>query len=75
MGEGEYAGNWHFLLLPQRFLLLSKKGIVNLVTFSLSSANALNSVMSKYFALNSVMSKYFSFGRALNLLSKCFQLE
>ena len=42
VGKGENAGNQHFLLFPQFFLLLSKTEIIIYVTFILLSANAFN---------------------------------
>ena len=54
-GKGENAGNQHFLLFPQCFL--------DQPTFDLSSANA----------LNLVMSKNLSFGKELK--SECTKLS
>ena len=42
VGKGENAGNQHFLLFSQYFLLLSKSEIIILTTFDLSSAKAFN---------------------------------
>ena len=47
VGKGENAGDQHFLLFPQCFILLTKGEIIILVMFNLSSANALNLVTSK----------------------------
>ena len=46
--KGENAGNQHFLLFPQCFLLLSKRGMLILATFILLSANAFNLVTSNF---------------------------
>ena len=46
VGKGENAGYQHFLLFLQCFLLHQRE-IVILGTFYLSSANAINLVMSK----------------------------
>ena len=56
VGKGENAGNQHFLLFPQCFLL-NQREIVSLAAFNLSSANA--------FSL--VTSKILSFGKELTL--------
>ena len=46
VGKGENAGNQHFLLFPQCFLLY-QRAIVILATFNLLSANAFNFVSSE----------------------------
>ena len=46
-GKGENAANQHFLLFPPVFPTMSKREIIILATFNLSSANAFNLVMSK----------------------------
>ena len=47
VGKGENAGNQHFLLFPTMFSTVSRREIIILVTFVLSSANALNLVDSE----------------------------
>ena len=47
VGKGESAGNQHFLLFQKHFLLLSKREIIILAMFNVSSANILNLVKSK----------------------------
>ena len=64
MGKGENALNQHF---PAIFSTLSKTQIIILATYNLSSANA----------LNLVLSKKLSFGKELSnikfVICKCFQ--
>ena len=55
VGKGENAGNQHLLLF--RHCTLSKREILILATFNLSSANA----------FNLVTSKILSFGKGLTL--------
>ena len=57
LGKGESADNQHFLLFPQCFLLLSKRDIINLAMFNLSSEDA----------FNLDQSKILSFGKGPNL--------
>ena len=47
VGKGENAGNQHFLLFPTVFSTLSKREIIILANYNLSSANAFNLVKSK----------------------------
>ena len=47
VGKGENAGNQHFLLFPQCFLLFPRQISIFESHFVLSSANALNSDKSK----------------------------
>ena len=42
VGKGENAGNQHFLLLPQCFLLYQRQKLSFMLHCSLSSANAFN---------------------------------
>ena len=42
MGKGENAGNQHFLLFPTVFSTLSKREIIILIIFNMSSAKAFN---------------------------------
>ena len=51
VGIEENAGNQHFLLFPTVFSSLPQREIVILARFNLSSANALNLVMSKILLL------------------------
>ena len=47
VGKGENAGNQHFLLFPQCFLLYQRKKEIITAAFNLSSANAVNLELSK----------------------------
>ena len=47
VGKAENAGDQHFLLFPTVLSALSERKIVILVTYSFSSENAFNLVMSK----------------------------
>ena len=47
VGKGKNAGNQHFLLYPQCFLLFLNQISIVQITFILSSANALNLDQSK----------------------------
>ena len=60
VGRGENAGNRHFLLFPQCFLLFQNTEIIICVTFILLYANA----------FNLDQSKILSFGKELTLFSK-----
>ena len=46
-GFGKHCGNQHFLLLPTLFSALSRREVIILAMFNLSSANAFNLVISK----------------------------
>ena len=58
VGKGENAGNQHFLLFPQCFLLYQRE-ILMLATFNFLSANAFNLVKSKILL----------FGKGLSIMS------
>ena len=58
VGKGENAGNQHFLLFPQCFLLLSKREIIILAMFHLSSANAFTLVTSTILSFGRVKALY-----------------
>ena len=47
VGKGENDGNQHFLIFPTVSCTLSKKEIINLETFNLSSVNAFSFVKAK----------------------------
>ena len=60
LGKEENAGNQHFLLFPQCFLLYQRKEIIISAALNLSPANA----------FNFVKAKFVWFGKELNILLK-----
>ena len=56
VGKGENAGNQHFLLFPQYFLLYYRKK--SLATFKLSSANTSNFGHSKILSFGKELTFY-----------------